>query len=100
MMNDYFCSKVYFISSSPNILSNPIEYLKGVGPQRAEWLKKELSIFTFGDLLDHFPYRHVDKTKVNLISDINQQAEYTQVAGVLVNFELIGIEKGEDLWHR
>jgi len=40
-------------------LSNPIEYLKGVGPLRADLLKKELGIFLFGDLLDHFPYRYV-----------------------------------------
>ena len=87
----------YLISFSPSILSNPIEYLKGVGPQRAEWLKKELSIFTFGNLIDHFPYRHVDKTKVNLISDITQLTEYIQVAGVLINFEIIGDRKGRRL---
>jgi ATP-dependent DNA helicase RecG len=71
-------------------LSNPIEYLKGVGPQRAELLKKELGIFIFNDLLEHFPYRHVDKTKVNLIGDINFQTEYIQVAGLLVNVEVTG----------
>ena len=54
-----------------HILASPIEYLKGVGPQRADSLKKELNIFTFGDLLEHFPFRHVDKTKINFISDIN-----------------------------
>jgi ATP-dependent DNA helicase RecG len=78
------------IPFTPTILSNPIEYLKGVGPQRAELLKKELSIFTFGDLLEHFPYRHVDKTKVNRIADITPQTEYIQVAGVLLNIELTG----------
>lgn len=85
------------IPSPSNILSNPIEYLKGVGPQRADWLKKELGIFTFADLLDHFPYRHVDKTKVNLITDINSQMEYTQVAGTLLNFELVGNKGGRRL---
>jgi ATP-dependent DNA helicase RecG len=68
--------------------------LKGVGPQRAELLKKELGIFTFNDLLNHFPYRHVDKTKVNLISDINWDTDYTQIAGVLSGIELIG-QKGK-----
>ena len=72
------------------ILSNPIEYLKGVGPQRADLLKKESGIFTFYDLLQHFPNRHIDKTKVNLISDINSQTEYIQIAGTLVSFEIIG----------
>jgi ATP-dependent DNA helicase RecG len=74
----------------PDILSNPIEYLKGVGPQRAELLKKELDIFTFNDLLNHFPYRHVDKTKVNRISDITVDTDYIQVAGILSVIELVG----------
>jgi ATP-dependent DNA helicase RecG len=86
--------KNYDIISSPAILSNPIEYLKGVGPQKAELLKKELGIFTFNDLLDHFPYRHVDKTKVNLIEDINAATDYIQVAGVLSVVELAG-QKGK-----
>jgi ATP-dependent DNA helicase RecG len=53
-------------------------------------LKKELNIFTFRDLLELFPYRHVDKTIVNLISEIDPQTEYIQVAGILVSFEVIG----------
>lgn len=61
-----------------------------MGPQRAELLKKELGIFTFQDLLEHFPYRHVDKTKVNLIVDITPQTEYIQVAGALLNIEITG----------
>src|SRR5689334_3450586 len=76
-----FAAKHPTISFTSDILSNPIEYLKGVGPQRADLLKKELSIFTFSDLLQHFPYRHVDKTKVNAIRDINFQTEFIQVAG-------------------
>jgi len=75
-------------------LKSPIEYLKGVGPQRAELLKKELGIFTFSDLLYHFPHRHVDKTKVNLVSDINSATEYIQVAGTLLNMETIGAKRG------
>ncbi|MFI5133329.1 MAG: ATP-dependent DNA helicase RecG [Chitinophagales bacterium] len=78
----------------PNILSSPIEYLKGVGPQKADLLKKELSIYTFNDLLQHFPYRHVDKTKVSLVKDITPETEYTQVAGILVAFEIVGQKSG------
>ena len=81
------------IISSPAILSNPIEYLKGVGPQKADLLKKELGIFTFNDLLDHFPYRHVDKTKVSLVGEIDSSTEYIQIAGVLSVVELAG-QKG------
>lgn len=73
-----------------NILSSPIEYLKGVGPQRAELLKKELGIFTFRDLLDLFPHRHVDKTVITPISDINPATEWVQVAGKLKSLEVLG----------
>ena len=86
----YFCKKHFHIPSSPNILSSPIEYLKGVGPHRGELLKKELGIFTFKDLLEHFPFRHVDKTQVNLINEIKPDSEYVQIAGKIIRFEVVG----------
>ncbi|HET9430886.1 MAG TPA: ATP-dependent DNA helicase RecG, partial [Chitinophagaceae bacterium] len=79
------------------ILTSPIEYLKGVGPQRAELLRKELNIFTFEDLLNHFPYRHIDKTKIDLIRDISAQLEYVQVAATLISFEVVGQKAGRRL---
>ena len=79
-----------FIPFSSNILQNPIEYLKGVGPQRGDLLKKELQIFTFKDLLEHFPYRHIDKSRINFIREITPLSEYIQVAGVLISLEVIG----------
>lgn len=60
-------------------------------------LKKELSIFTFNDLLNHFPFRHVDKTKVNLIAEITPETDYIQVAGKLISFEIIGQKTGRRL---
>ncbi|MFM7720087.1 MAG: ATP-dependent DNA helicase RecG [Sediminibacterium sp.] len=72
------------------LLSSPIEYLKGVGPLRAELLKKELSIYTFGDLLQHFPHRHVDKTKVTPISTLTPEMDFVQVKGVLLGLHSIG----------
>jgi ATP-dependent DNA helicase RecG len=71
--------------------------LKGVGPQRADLLKKELNIFTFNDLLNHFPFRHVDKTKINLIADITPETDYIQVTGKLISFEIIGQKTGRRL---
>ena len=68
-----------------------------MGPQRADFLKKELNIYTFRDLLDHFPYRHVDKTQVNQITDITPQTEYIQLSGVLLNSEIIGVKGGRRL---
>lgn len=82
------------ITGNKDILRNPIEYLKGVGPQRADLLKKELGIFTFNDLLHHFPYRHVDKTKVNHVSEITASTDFIQVAGKLINLEIIGQKRG------
>ncbi len=82
------------IPSNSDILKSPIEYLKGVGPQRADLLKKELNIFTFNDLLNHFPHRHVDKTKVSLIRDIDPSTDYIQVAGSLHNIEIVGMKRG------
>lgn len=89
--------KQSLIAAIQNILASPIEYLKGVGPLRADMLKKELNIFTFGDLLEHYPIRHIDKTKVNAISEINFQTDYIQVAGRLVQFDIIGEKRSKRL---
>jgi len=78
-------------------LSNPIEYLKGVGPQKGDLLKKELGIFTFKDLLEFYPYRHIDKTQVIKIGDINDATEYIQVAGQLTQFDIIGEQRSKRL---
>lgn len=85
------------ISNYSSILNNPIEYLKGVGPLRGDLLKKELNIFTFADLLNHFPYRHLDKTKINLVKEITHQTEYAQVAGKLISKEIIGEKRSRRL---
>ena len=76
--------------TSPEILVSPIEYLKGVGPHRAAILRKELGIDTFGDLLELYPYRHIDKSIISSIADINSDAEFVQVAGYLGNMKLLG----------
>src|SRR5215212_5802815 len=78
------------IASSPNILSHPIEYLKGVGPQRGDLLKKELAIFTFNDILHHFPYRHIDRTSITNISALSPNNDFGQVKGRLLFHETIG----------
>ncbi|MFN5133967.1 MAG: OB-fold nucleic acid binding domain-containing protein, partial [Chitinophagaceae bacterium] len=85
------------MSHAPSILASPIEYLKGVGPLRADLLKKELSIFTFGDLLEHFPYRYLDKTKVDSIASINFNQDFVQVRGRLIDMEIIGANRGKRL---
>ena len=78
-------------------MSQPIEYLKGVGPLRADLLKKELGIFTYADLLHHFPFRHIDKTKVTPIAMLHPTMEYAQVKGRLIDFQVTGIKSGKRL---
>ncbi len=73
-----------------NVLDSPIEYLKGVGPARGELLKKELQIFTQGDLLFHFPYRYIDRTQFHRIADLNEQSGYVQLRGVLRSLDTVG----------
>jgi ATP-dependent DNA helicase RecG len=60
-------------------------------------LRKELQIFTFNDLLNHFPFRHVDKTKVDKIAHLSYQNEYAQVAGKLIDLEIVGEKRGKRL---
>ncbi|WP_460572416.1 ATP-dependent DNA helicase RecG [Flaviaesturariibacter terrae] len=78
-------------------MGSPIEYLKGVGPQKADLLKKELGIFTFGDLLHHFPYRHVDRTRFTSVIDLNPSLDYVQVRGFLTYKETTGEKSGRRL---
>ena len=72
-------------------LITPIEYLKGVGPARAEVLKKELGIYTFHDLLKYYPFRYIDRTQFHKISKLHADLPAAQVIGRLVQLE----ERGE-----
>lgn len=68
----------------------PIEYLKGIGPQRAMILNKELNIFTFADLIQHYPFRYEDRTKFYKIRELNDDLQYVQTKGFVKRKELIG----------
>lgn len=67
-----------------------IKFLKGVGPKKAELLANELGIFTFNDLLYHFPYRYVDRSKFYSISELNSSSAYVQVRGKIRSFKTEG----------
>jgi ATP-dependent DNA helicase RecG len=56
-----------------------------------------LGIFTFSDLLDHFPYRHVDRTRIQPIEDIRPETDYIQVAGKIVSVEILGFKQSRRL---
>ena len=72
------------------MLDRPIEYLKGIGPQRAEVLKKELNIFLYKDLLTYFPFRYVDRTKFYTISEAADEMPFIQLRGFLLKMDLVG----------
>jgi ATP-dependent DNA helicase RecG len=67
-----------------------IDYLKGVGPQRAAILNKELGIFTFGDLLQHYPFRYEDRTKFLSIRELTDEHPFVQLKGIIKKKEIIG----------
>ena len=64
-----------------DLAATPIEYLKGVGPQKAILLKKELGIQTYGDLLFHFPYRYVDRTSFTKIKELQYTDNHVLLRG-------------------
>lgn len=80
-----------------DLLETPIEFLKGVGPKKADILRKEFNIFTFDDLLNYYPYRHIDKSKVYHIADIQSEGAYIQLKGRVVSSEIMGQQRGKRL---
>lgn len=73
-----------------SFLLTPIEYLKGVGPLKGEVLKNELGVFTFFDLLNHFPFRYIDRSKVYTLSQINEDLPFIQLQGTISEVFEIG----------
>jgi len=74
-----------------HILDTPIDFLKGVGPFRSDLLKKELRIFNYGDLLMHYPFRYIDRSKIHTISELRESMPNIQLKGKIIKFE----EKGQ-----
>ena len=70
-----------------DILQQDIMYLPGVGPNRKKMLSKELGIETYGDLLEYYPYRYVDRSKVYTIHELSGDMPFVQVVGRILSFE-------------
>jgi len=83
--------------ASPSFLNKPVEYLKGVGPSRAEVLKKELGIAVYGDLIEHYPYRYIDRSKIYQVRDLRQISHPVQLKGVISNVQEIRQKRGRRL---
>ena len=76
-------------------LQTSIEYVKGVGPNRAKLLKEELNILTYRDLLTFFPFRYIDRSKFYKISEIPKNNIEIQIIGQIIDIKIIDQRKGK-----
>jgi ATP-dependent DNA helicase RecG len=73
-----------------HILDTPIEYLKGIGPARAEMLRKEIEVSTFGDMLHYYPFRYVDRSKFYTVREVVSDSAWVQLKGKITAMQTIG----------
>lgn len=78
-------------------LNTPIEYIKGVGPSRAELFKTELNIFTAEDLLNHMPYRYIDRTSFYKLNKLDPNMSQVQVIAKVKSVRVVGTGRGKRL---
>jgi ATP-dependent DNA helicase RecG len=74
---------------SNNLLETPIEYLKGVGPNRGTLLRKELGIFKYRDLVNFFPNRYIDRTRYYKINELQNNIAEVQIIGKIINIKTV-----------
>lgn len=80
---------------SNNLLQTPIEYLKGVGPQRGELLRKELGIHRYEDLINFFPNRYIDRTRYYKINELQKNESEVQIIGKIINIKTVEFGKAK-----
>jgi ATP-dependent DNA helicase RecG len=78
-----------------NLLQTPIEYLKGVGPNRGELLRKELGIFKYGDLVNFFPNRYIDRTRYYKINELQNTVSEVQIVGKIIHIKTVEFGKNK-----
>ena len=78
-----------------NLLLTPIEYLKGVGPNRGELLRKELGIYKYVDLVNFFPNRYIDRTRYYKINELQNNGAEVQIIGKIINIKTIEFGKNQ-----
>jgi len=76
-----------------DILSQDIMYLAGVGPHRKDTLASQLGIRTWGDLMEYYPYKYVDRSKVYLISELTGDMPFVQIKGKILSFETFAADR-------
>ena len=82
---------------SNNLLQTPIEYLKGVGPNRGELLRKELGIHKYEDLLNFYPNRYIDRTRYYKINELENNAAEVQLIGKIIHIKTVEQKRGKRL---
>jgi len=78
-------------------IETPIEYLKGVGPERGKLLRCELNITCFGELLSYYPFRYVDRTKFHKTTELDADMPYVQLKGKIISMEVVGKSRPQRL---
>ena len=82
---------------NPSLLQTPIDYLKGIGPNRADLLRKEIGVHTYGDLLNFFPNRYLDKTRFYKINELERNSSEVQIVGKIVHLKTVEQKRGKRL---
>ncbi|NBU81163.1 MAG: ATP-dependent DNA helicase RecG [Flavobacteriaceae bacterium] len=80
---------------SSSILQTPIEYLKGVGPQRGELLRKELNIHRYEDLVNFYPNRYIDRTRYYKINELQKNDSEVQIIGKIIHIKIVEFGKAK-----
>lgn len=80
---------------SNNLLETPIEYLKGVGPSRGQLLRKELGIHKYGDLVNFYPNRYIDRTRYYKINELQNTGSEVQIIGKIINIKTVEFAKNK-----
>lgn len=78
-------------------LQTPIDYLKGVGPNRADLFRKELGVHTYQDLINLFPNRYIDKTRYYKINELQRNSAEVQIIGKITGFKEVAQKRGKRL---
>lgn len=71
-------------------LETDIKYLSGIGPRKAEILNKEIDVFTVNDLFHYFPYKHIDRSRIYYVHEVNANMPFIQLKGQITAFETFG----------
>ena len=88
---------LYFCIIMNSILDQDIMFLPGVGPKKKEILSKELGINSYSDLLEYYPYKYVDRSKVFHISELNADMPFVQLKGKILSYDEIDTGKRNKL---